>query len=88
MSSELHLVEPMKVLSFLEVKVCQSFSHDMIQRMLIIISEGYVSIFHKDNGQLIEKLEGHEKGCCSSVSWNPTNPCMFASAGDDRKVRM
>ncbi|CAG8960081.1 hypothetical protein HYFRA_00010559 [Hymenoscyphus fraxineus] len=50
--------------------------------------EGYVSIFHKDNGQLIEKLDGHEKGCCSSVSWNPTNPCMFASAGDDCKIRI
>lgn len=36
----------------------------------------------------MEKLDGHEKGCCSSVSWNPTNPQMFASGGDDCKVRM
>jgi len=50
--------------------------------------EGNVYIWHKENGQLIEKLEGHEKGCCNAVSWNPANPCMFASAGDDQKVRM
>jgi WD40 repeat protein len=47
-----------------------------------------VYIWHKDNGTLIEKLEGHEKGCCNSVAWNPANPCMFASAGDDGKVQM
>ncbi|KAH6665662.1 WD domain-containing protein [Halenospora varia] len=50
--------------------------------------EGYIYIWHKENGQLIEKLEGHEKGCCTAVSWNPANPCMFASAGDDQKVRI
>ncbi|KAG9234671.1 WD domain-containing protein [Amylocarpus encephaloides] len=50
--------------------------------------EGYVYIWHKENGQLIEKLAGHDKGCCNSVSWNPTNPAMFASAGDDCRVRI
>ncbi|KAF4628889.1 hypothetical protein G7Y89_g9261 [Cudoniella acicularis] len=49
---------------------------------------GLVYIWHKENGQLIETLEAHEKGCCNSVSWNPVNPCMFASAGDDHKVRI
>lgn len=49
---------------------------------------GAIYIWHKENGKLIEKLDGHDKGCCSAVSWNPANPCMFASAGDDAKVRM
>ncbi|RKF56573.1 WD repeat-containing protein 26 [Golovinomyces cichoracearum] len=50
--------------------------------------EGYVYIWHKESGQLIEKIEGHMKGCCSAVSWNPVDPCMFATAGDDSKVRI
>lgn len=50
--------------------------------------DGYVFIWHKDNGSLIEKLDGHRPGCCNDVSWNPTDPCMFATAGDDMKVRM
>jgi hypothetical protein len=50
--------------------------------------DGYVFIWHKDNGSLIEKLDGHRPGCCNDVSWNPADPCMFATAGDDMKVRM
>ena len=56
--------------------------------MLTFTIEGNIYIWHKDNGTLIEKLDGHEKGFCNAVSWNPANPCMFASAGDDTKVRM
>lgn len=44
-------------------------------------------IWHK-NGSLVEKLDGHGPGCCSTVAWNPADPCMFATAGDDAKVRM
>lgn len=51
--------------------------------------DGHVYIWHKDNGTLVERLNGHDdKGCCNSVSWNPADPCMFASAGDDKIVRM
>jgi len=50
--------------------------------------DGHIWIWHKDDGTLVEKLAGHEKGCCNSVSWNPTNPQMFASGGDDFKVRI
>ncbi|KAJ5462609.1 hypothetical protein N7475_007553 [Penicillium sp. IBT 31633x] len=42
-----------------------------------------VYIWHKENGNLVETLEGHISGCVNSISWNPTNPGMFASAGDD-----
>lgn len=47
-----------------------------------------VYIWNKENGTLIETLEGHTRGCVSAVSWNPADPCMFASGGDDMKVRM
>ncbi|TGO12974.1 hypothetical protein BTUL_0079g00350 [Botrytis tulipae] len=50
--------------------------------------EGNVVIYHRENGSVVEKLEAHKKGCCNSVSWNPMNPRMFASAGDDGKVRI
>ncbi|PBP21269.1 WD domain-containing protein [Diplocarpon rosae] len=50
--------------------------------------EGNVYIYHKESGHLIEKLEGHGKSSCNSVSWNPSNPSMFATVGDDAKVRI
>ncbi|KAA8573636.1 hypothetical protein EYC84_005219 [Monilinia fructicola] len=50
--------------------------------------EGNIVIYHREKGSVIEKLGGHKKGCCNSVSWNPTNPSMFASAGDDGIIRI
>ncbi|QSZ34518.1 hypothetical protein DSL72_006112 [Monilinia vaccinii-corymbosi] len=50
--------------------------------------EGNVVIYHRENGSVIEKLDGHKKGCCNSISWNPMNPSMFASAGDDGVIRI
>ncbi|KAJ5536052.1 hypothetical protein N7513_009238 [Penicillium frequentans] len=47
-----------------------------------------VYIWHKENGALVESLDGHSKGCVNSISWNPADPTMFASAGDDRAVRI
>ncbi|KAM5442190.1 hypothetical protein MferCBS31731_002564 [Microsporum ferrugineum] len=47
-----------------------------------------IYIWHKENSQLVEALEGHVSGCVNAVAWNPTDPGMFASAGDDRKVRV
>ncbi|KAJ5512091.1 hypothetical protein N7463_001643 [Penicillium fimorum] len=42
-----------------------------------------VYIWHKENGNIVEILEGHISGCVNSISWNPADPGMFASAGDD-----
>ncbi|KAB8256612.1 WD40-repeat-containing domain protein [Aspergillus pseudonomiae] len=47
-----------------------------------------VYVWHKDNGTLVETLEGHIAGCVNAISWNPTNPGLFASAGDDCLVRI
>ncbi|CAL5871465.1 uncharacterized protein PFLUO_LOCUS5716 [Penicillium psychrofluorescens] len=47
-----------------------------------------VYIWHKENGTLVETLDGHVAGCVNSISWNPADPGMFASAGDDCIVRM
>jgi len=42
----------------------------------------------RSNGALVEALEAHRPGCVNTVAWHPTNPNLFASAGDDHKVRM
>lgn len=47
-----------------------------------------IYIWHKENGSLVETLDGHIRGCVNAVSWNPANPSMFASAGDDYLVRI
>ncbi|KAI5211599.1 WD domain-containing protein, partial [Aureobasidium subglaciale] len=47
-----------------------------------------VYIWRKHTGQLVVALEAHPPGTVNSVAWHPTNPAIFASAGDDRRVRM
>jgi WD repeat-containing protein 26 len=51
-------------------------------------ADSKVYIWHKENGQLVETLAGHERDCVNAVAWNPRDAGMFASAGDDNKVRM
>jgi len=49
---------------------------------------GSIYIYHKETGVLVAGLDGHKKTCCNAVTWNPTNPSMFASAGDDGRVKI
>jgi WD40 repeat protein len=58
------------------------------ERFVISGSEdNKVYIWHKENGSLIQTLEGHTRPV-TSVAWSPTNPTMFASASDDHTIRM
>ncbi|CAO2647360.1 Nn.00g082820.m01.CDS01 [Neocucurbitaria sp. VM-36] len=41
----------------------------------------------RSNGLLIEALDAHP-GCVNSVAWHPKDPTVFASAGDDTKIRI
>ncbi|KAI0884447.1 WD domain-containing protein [Annulohypoxylon maeteangense] len=49
--------------------------------------DGSINIWHKASARLVEKLTGHIPGC-NSVSWNPADPCLFASCGDDGKIKI
>ncbi|KAF9362637.1 hypothetical protein BGX34_005779 [Mortierella sp. NVP85] len=46
-----------------------------------------VYIWHRENGNLIQTLEGHSRPV-TVVAWSPTNPNMFASASDDHTIRI
>ncbi|KUI71648.1 WD repeat-containing protein 26 [Cytospora mali] len=49
--------------------------------------DGCVSIWHKSSGHPVEKLEAHRPRC-NAVAWSPTDPCLWASAGDDGKIKL
>ncbi|KAI1820604.1 WD40-repeat-containing domain protein [Xylaria intraflava] len=49
--------------------------------------DGNINIWHKATGHPIEKLAAHSPRC-NSVSWCPSNPRLFASCGDDGKVKI
>ncbi|AEO63391.1 uncharacterized protein THITE_2108573 [Thermothielavioides terrestris NRRL 8126] len=49
--------------------------------------DGRVFIWHKMKGILVHEAEAHHPSC-NTVSWNPCDPCMFATAGDDGRIKM
>ncbi|SPN97258.1 related to WD40 repeat-containing protein [Cephalotrichum gorgonifer] len=49
--------------------------------------DGNVWVWHKETGAAVERLAGHQPRC-NSVAWNPADPCMLASCGDDGKVKI
>ena len=44
-------------------------------------------IWHLRTGELLHVLPGHS-GSVNAVAWNHANPYLFASASDDRTVRV
>ncbi|KAI1853620.1 hypothetical protein JX265_004048 [Neoarthrinium moseri] len=49
--------------------------------------DGYINIWHKASAVTVDRLAGHQPRT-NSVSWSPTDPCLFASCGDDGKVKI
>ncbi|KAH8881530.1 WD domain-containing protein [Thozetella sp. PMI_491] len=49
--------------------------------------DGNLCIWHKSTGIPVERLSAHQPRC-NAVSWNPNDPCMFASCGDDGKIKI
>lgn len=49
--------------------------------------DGNIVIWHKNSGAAVERLQGHLPRC-NSVCWNPVDPSMIASCGDDGRVKM
>jgi WD40 repeat protein len=55
--------------------------------ILTCLIDSHIYIW-RTTGHFIESLEAHAPGCVNAVAWHPTDPCMFASAGDDKRVKM
>jgi len=51
------------------------------------ILDSNIYAWNRQHTTLLEVLSGH-RGIVNSVNWNPVDPHMFASAGDDHTIRM
>ncbi|KAI0124231.1 WD domain-containing protein [Xylariales sp. AK1849] len=49
--------------------------------------DGSVHVWHKASAVPVEKLGGHNPRT-NAVSWSPSDPRLFASCGDDGKIKM
>lgn len=72
------------VVSGSEGKFYSCITH--VEHWLMRAIDSRIYIWH-NNGLLIEALDGHV-GCVNSIAWHPTDPTVFASAGDDKKVKI
>ena len=51
-------------------------------------TDGRICVWRRHSGRLLEQFEGHSPASANTVAWNRANPRMFASAGDDCRVRI
>lgn len=49
--------------------------------------DNHIYIWNRETSELIETLAGHT-GTVNCVKWSPTESAMFASAGDDKTIRI
>lgn len=62
--------------------------HQLLPRRILIFgTDGCVCIWHMPSGRLVEKLDAHRPRC-NAVAWSPTDPCLWASCGDDARIRL
>jgi len=84
---EARSVEQMRISLSAEAKVTPYFDvTPMSVRIDLLFLDSKVYIW-RTNGHLVEALDAHH-GCVNAVAWHPKDPRVFASAGDDHKVRM
>ena len=50
-------------------------------------ADGNVFVWHKTTGIPIGKIQAHEPRC-NAGAWNPADPRMFVTGGDDGKIKM
>ena len=50
--------------------------------------DALIYVWHKDNSEPLEVLAGHGSGTVNDVAWNSSSTGMFASAGDDKTIRI
>ncbi|TKA65973.1 hypothetical protein B0A49_06532 [Cryomyces minteri] len=48
--------------------------------------DSHIYIWRRKTGVLVERLPAHSPGFVNAVAWHPTDPTIFASAGDDHKM--
>jgi len=49
--------------------------------------DGNVYVWHKLTGTLVHKAEAHTPRV-NAVAWNPADPAMYATCGDDGKIKI
>lgn len=59
----------------------------LIGSNLVTCTDSRVYIWRRHSGLQVAALDAHP-GTVNAVAWHPHHPGIFASAGDDRKVRM
>jgi WD40 repeat protein len=57
-------------------------------RLIDLVADSHVYIWRRPTSVQVAALPAHSPGPVNAVAWHPTNPAIFASAGDDQKVQM
>lgn len=76
------------IISGSEGKGCERQKVTDSKRSLTCFIDSRVYIWRRQTGHQVASLDAHAPGPVNAVAWHPTDPAIFASAGDDRRVRM